>query len=68
MARISKGRTIKELVIGVLGVPSAFTIVWFSIFGLSVTEVATDGEQDTAPGVAPESGPAGGEQGSAVRQ
>ncbi|SNR80801.1 hypothetical protein SAMN06265360_12070 [Haloechinothrix alba] len=51
-----------------LGVPSAFTIVWFSIFGLSVTEVATDGEQDTAPGVAPESGPAGGEQGSAVRQ
>ncbi|AKK02690.1 BCCT family transporter [Corynebacterium epidermidicanis] len=33
IARISRGRTIREFVIGVLLVPSAVTVVWFSIFG-----------------------------------
>ncbi len=33
VARISKGRTIREFVIGVLGAPIIFTIVWFGIFG-----------------------------------
>ncbi|MEY7973822.1 BCCT family transporter [Saccharomonospora xinjiangensis] len=35
VARISKGRTIREFVLGVLGAPVAFSIIWFSIFGMS---------------------------------
>ncbi|MDQ0231326.1 glycine betaine uptake BCCT transporter [Metabacillus malikii] len=33
IARISKGRTIKEFVIGVLAVPTVFGALWFSVFG-----------------------------------
>ncbi|MGR3496381.1 BCCT family transporter [Citreimonas sp.] len=33
VARISKGRTIREFVLGVLFAPSLFTLVWFGIFG-----------------------------------
>nr|WP_276529669.1 BCCT family transporter [Corynebacterium hindlerae] len=33
IARISRGRTIREFVIGVLLIPSAVTVVWFAIFG-----------------------------------
>ena len=33
IARISRGRTIREFVIGVIGVPALFSILWFSIFG-----------------------------------
>lgn len=33
IARISRGRTIRQFVFGVLLVPSLFTFLWFSIFG-----------------------------------
>ena len=33
IARISRGRTIREFVIGVIGVPVLLSIVWFSAFG-----------------------------------
>ena len=33
LARISRGRTIKEFMLGVLLVPTLFTILWFSTFG-----------------------------------
>lgn len=33
IARISRGRTIKEFVIGVLAVPTIFGALWFSVFG-----------------------------------
>ena len=33
IARISRGRTIREFVLGVLFVPTAFSIVWFGVFG-----------------------------------
>ncbi|WP_298181343.1 BCCT family transporter [Saccharomonospora sp.] len=33
IARISRGRTIREFVIGVIAVPSVVGLVWFSIFG-----------------------------------
>ncbi|MBL0385659.1 BCCT family transporter [Tumebacillus sp. ITR2] len=33
IARVSKGRTIKEFVIGVMLVPSFMSFVWFSVFG-----------------------------------
>lgn len=35
IARISKGRTIREFVFGVLVVPTAFTLLWMTIFGNS---------------------------------
>ncbi|WP_171253165.1 BCCT family transporter, partial [Acinetobacter baumannii] len=33
IARISKGRTIREFVLGVLLVPTLFSCLWFSVFG-----------------------------------
>lgn len=33
IARISRGRTVREFVIGVLMVPTAFTFVWMTVFG-----------------------------------
>ncbi|WP_448852085.1 BCCT family transporter [Corynebacterium sp. 335C] len=33
LARISRGRTIREFVIGIVAVPSLLTLLWFSIFG-----------------------------------
>ena len=35
IARISKGRTIRELLLGVLIIPALGTFVWFSVFGES---------------------------------
>ncbi|MGO2263872.1 BCCT family transporter [Halomonas sp.] len=39
VARISRGRTIREFVLGVLFAPSMFTLVWFAIFGWSAMEI-----------------------------
>jgi len=44
IARISRGRTIREFVAGVLFAPTAFTLVWFGIFGLSAIQVEMDGQ------------------------
>jgi choline/carnitine/betaine transport len=45
LARISKGRTIREFVIGVMGAPALFTLIWFSIFGW--TAMNSDGIGNT---------------------
>lgn len=39
LARISKGRTVREFIIGVLFAPTAFTLVWFTIFGWSAMDL-----------------------------
>ncbi|GGX08845.1 BCCT family transporter [Aquimarina muelleri] len=39
IARISKGRTIREVIIGVLLVPSMGTFFWFTTFGQSAFEI-----------------------------
>ncbi|MFT5752408.1 MAG: glycine betaine transporter [Flavobacteriales bacterium] len=39
IARISKGRTIRELLIGVLLIPSIGTFFWFSVFGTSAFQL-----------------------------
>ena len=41
VARISRGRTIREFVFGVLLAPSLFTVIWFAIFGWQA--IALDG-------------------------
>lgn len=39
IARISKGRTIRQFVLGALGAPLLFTLVWFSVFGLAAIDL-----------------------------
>ncbi|MBR2656532.1 MAG: BCCT family transporter [Loktanella sp.] len=46
VARISRGRTIREFVFGVLLAPSLFTIIWFAIFGWQA--IALDGLGENA--------------------
>ncbi len=41
VARISRGRTIREFVFGVLLAPSLFTVIWFAVFGWQA--IAIDG-------------------------
>ena len=44
IARISKGRTIKELLIGVVLAPSAVSILWISIFGSTAFHIEIFGQ------------------------
>ena len=39
IARISKGRTIKEIILGVVLVPTAINIIWISIFGSTALHI-----------------------------
>ncbi len=39
IARISRGRTIREFVAGVLGLPTLFSVIWFSTFGLAAFDI-----------------------------
>ena len=39
IARISRGRTIREFVVGVLVAPSIFSVIWFAVFGASAFQV-----------------------------
>ncbi|GAA4283272.1 BCCT family transporter [Brevibacterium daeguense] len=44
IARISKGRTIRQFVSGVLAVPAGFSVIWFGIFGMSSFDIELNGE------------------------
>ncbi|WP_404419117.1 BCCT family transporter [Marinospirillum sp.] len=48
IARISRGRTIREFVAGVLFAPTVFTLVWFGIFGLSAIQLEMSGQVELA--------------------
>jgi choline/glycine/proline betaine transport protein len=39
IARISRGRTIREFILGVLIVPTVFTLIWMTIFGNSAIDM-----------------------------
>lgn len=44
IAKISRGRTIRQFVFGVMFVPSMFTFLWFSIFGdTALNEIMNEG-------------------------
>ena len=43
IARVSRGRTIREFIIGVLFVPSGFTFLWFTVFGNTALAMQLDG-------------------------
>ena len=42
IARISKGRTIREFISGVVLIPSVFTIIWLSVFGAIALSTTAD--------------------------
>ena len=44
LARISRGRTIREFVVGTLVVPFIFILVWISIFGNSALKIVMGGD------------------------
>ena len=39
IARISRGRTIREFILGVLIAPSIFSMIWFSVFGSTALDL-----------------------------
>jgi choline/carnitine/betaine transport len=43
IARISRGRTIKQFVVGVLLIPSVVSLVWFAIFGGAAIDLQRSG-------------------------
>ena len=46
IARISKGRTIREFMVGVLFIPTAFTFLWMTVFGNSaISQVLQNGKE-----------------------
>jgi BCCT family betaine/carnitine transporter len=51
IARISKGRTVRQLIIAVLLVPTVMTLVWMSVFGGSALNQATNGVGALANGI-----------------
>ena len=49
IARVSRGRTIREFVTGVLFVPAGFTLLWMTVFGNSaINLIMVDGARDLA--------------------
>lgn len=51
IARISRGRTIREFVMGVLLVPSGFTFLWFTVFGNTALSMQIDGTAEVVDAV-----------------
>lgn len=48
IARISRGRTIREFIMGVLLVPSLFTFLWMTVFGNTAIQMDLSGAADIA--------------------
>lgn len=51
IARISRGRTIREFVTGVLLVPTGFTLLWMTAFGNSAIDLINSGHQALATAI-----------------
>ncbi|MGX1162893.1 choline/carnitine/betaine transport [Arthrobacter sp. SLBN-100] len=51
IARISRGRTIRQFVTGVLLVPSIVSVIWFGIFGGTAFHVQEEADKAGAPGL-----------------
>lgn len=51
IARVSKGRTVREFVVGVLLVPSLLTFLWMSVFGSTALDFSLAGDTEIATAV-----------------
>lgn len=54
IARISRGRTIRQFVFGVLGLPVGFSVLWFGIFGMASFHIEMFGTGGLAEAVVEE--------------
>jgi glycine betaine transporter len=52
VARISRGRTIREFVLGVVAAPTGFGFLWFAVVGGTGIHLQTSGEADLVAAVA----------------
>nr|WP_276610648.1 BCCT family transporter [Kineococcus siccus] len=55
LARISRGRTVREFVVGVVAAPTAIALVWFSVLGGTALRAQMSGRTDIAAITAQES-------------
>jgi choline/glycine/proline betaine transport protein len=46
IARVSKGRTVREFILGVMIIPTLLSFVWMSVFGGSALKLQSSGEAD----------------------
>lgn len=44
IARISKGRTVRQFVAGVLAIPAGFSVIWFGVFGHAAFDIEINGD------------------------
>ena len=51
MARISKGRSVKEVLLGIIVLPSLLCFFWFSFFGGAAVRLQLTGQRDMATAV-----------------
>ncbi len=51
IARISKGRTVREMIVGVVAVPSLLSFLWMSVFGGTALNLQLGGVKDLAGAV-----------------
>lgn len=51
IARISRGRTIRQFVTGVLLVPSIVSVIWFGIFGGTAFNIQQEADKANQPGL-----------------
>jgi choline/carnitine/betaine transport len=51
IARISRGRSIKQFVVGVLLIPSVVSLIWFAIFGGAAIDLQRSGTDIASAGV-----------------
>jgi choline/carnitine/betaine transport len=51
IARISRGRTIRQFVTGVLLVPSVVSVIWFAIFGGTAFNIQQEADAANTPGL-----------------
>lgn len=48
LARISRGRTLREFVVGTMAIPFMYIVMWISIFGNAALDFIRNGHQDFA--------------------
>jgi len=51
IARISKGRSVRELILGVMAFPTLLSALWMSVFGGTAINLQLEGIRDVATAV-----------------
>ena len=51
IARVSKGRTVREMILGAVAFPSVLSFLWMSVFGATALDLQLSGARDLATAV-----------------